>query len=119
MTLETPTHFNGLPICVHCGWPMAGPNEIDRHKTACEHALAGAAAFDLAARLPTLNSTKCGYGTGALTFTIDRELSVTLNCSRYRYPFTLEKVWLLGAMSEDRARDLVRAIAAWRKQAPK
>jgi hypothetical protein len=115
MTLRNTTAFNGLPICQKCGWPMAGQHEIAQHKSDCHYVAAGANAEALAARFPELASTKCGSGTGQLTFKTDRELHVRFQCRDSKTkPFRLEEVWLLDNLTADEAAGLVEAIADWR-----
>jgi hypothetical protein len=116
MTLRNTTAFNGLPICQKCGWPMAGQHEIDQHKSACPYVAAGASAEAIAARFPELVSTKCGYGTGQLTFELDqKKLHVRFRCSNSKTkPFKLEEVWFLDDLTADEAAGLVEAIADWR-----
>lgn len=112
MTLNT-NDSNGLPVCKKCGWAMAGPYEIERHRSACSEVDAGASATALADRFPDLPSTKFGYGTGMLTFVPDDALHVQLQCSRNK-TFQLRDVWLLDDLTADETAALVKAIADWR-----
>jgi hypothetical protein len=114
MTLATDTTFNGLAVCAKCGWPMAGPYEEQRHKTACPYVTLGTSASALAERVDELPSTKFGYGNGQLTFELDKDLHVRLQCNKDG-TFKLDDLWLLDNLTADEAADLVRAIAAWRR----
>jgi hypothetical protein len=111
MTLATGTVYNTLPVCEKCGWPMAGSYEIASHRT-CELVATGRGASALAARFPELRSTKFGYGTAQLTFELDEELHVRLQCNSKT--FQLEDLWLLDKLTADEAAGLVEAIADWR-----
>ena len=115
MTLERNAFFNGLTVCESCGWPIAGLSETERHQTGCPHKAAGASAARLADKLADLRSTKFGYGTDMLTFELDRDLSVRLEC-RKDGTFQLRDLHLLGGLTADEATDLVRQIADWRKR---
>lgn len=110
MTLATKADHD-LPICPKCGWAMAGPHEIETHRT-CKLVAAGKSATTLAARFPKLASTKFGYGGESLTFEVDDDLHLTLQCSNKT--FQLQDLWLLGNLTADEAAGLVKAIATWR-----
>lgn len=114
MTLERNTTYNGLQVCQKCGWPMAGPNEEERHARHCSHVEGGKAAVALAAQFPELRSTKFGYGTDNLTFELDKKMHVRFRCS-HKGTFSLEEVYLLENLTEGQAEALVEAIAAWRR----
>lgn len=114
MTLASATTYHEIPVCEKCGWPMAGPSEIERHRTACPHVAAGASAKDLAERVSELPSTKFGYGGQQLTFEPDKNLHVRFHCNRDD-TFHLREVWLLDDLTTDEAAELLRAIADWRR----
>ena len=114
MALANDTTYNGLRVCDKCGWPMAGSYEEQRHKSACPYVALGASATALAERVDELPSTKFGYGTGQLSFELDKELHVQLQCNKDG-TFKLHEVWLLDELTADEAADLVRSIAAWRR----
>ncbi len=107
--------YNDLPVCIKCGWPMAGPYEIKRHRNDCPHVVAGASASALAARFSDLPSTKFGYGTGQLTFEPDQDLHVSLRCNDDE-TFALCEVWLLDDLTPDEAAGFVKAINDWRRE---
>lgn len=113
MSLVTGTAFLSLPVCDKCGWPMAGLNEIERHRK-CEIVVEGANASALAALFPAVSSTKFGSGTGRLSFDFDEDMHVRFQCSRKR--FRLEEVWLLGDLSPDEAQGIVAVLANWRAE---
>jgi hypothetical protein len=112
MTLEQNTTYNGLIVCKHCGWPLAGARETDLHKEDCPHEKAGASAAALADRFPTIKSTKSGYGTGRLTFIIDKRMLVQFECSS-KGTFQLHDVFCLRDLSANEAASLVKALEAW------
>lgn len=114
MTLITDTTYNGLAVCGKCGWPVAGPYEESQHSGACPYVTIGANACALAERVDELPSTKFGYGTRQLTFEMDENLHVQLECDKDG-TFKLREWWMLDGMTTDEAADLVRAIAAWRR----
>lgn len=111
--LETATSYNGLPVCPKCGWAET-QIAFETHVRTCSNGAAGAAAGELAARVPALKATKFGYGDGFLTFEPDEAMHIRLACMR-NGAFKLEDVWLLDSLSIEEATSLVRAIAAWRR----
>lgn len=113
MSLETATPTRYSPTCPVCGWCVITAS-YEQHVRDCKNATAGAAAVDLAARLPTLRSTKLGYGDQNLTFELDDDMFVLLEC-RSSGAFSLGDVSLFGALSMDEAAGLVTALADWRR----
>jgi hypothetical protein len=112
MTLDRRTTFNSLSVCEKCGWPMAGPYETKQHHDACPLIAEGKTAEALAERCPEPSSTKCGYGSGYLTFELDKELHIRFQCRTKT--FKLEEVWCLSDLSLDEAAELMKLIAGWR-----
>ena len=112
-TVDANAASNGLPVCKKCGWAMAGPYEIQRHREACPHVTAGTTASALAARFAELPSTKFGYGTAQLTFEPDQDLHVRFQCNDDE-TFSLREVWLLDDLTPDEAAAFVEAISTWR-----
>ena len=80
----------------------------------CKHQSQGKSAILLAARLPFVPSTKFGYGTDRLTFTLAKDFAVRLECNR-NGTFSLEDLHLLDNLGPDQAEALVRCLDAWRK----
>lgn len=114
MTLDRAATYNGLKVCTHCGWPMAGPFEEKRHREGCEYVKKGRQASALAARVPNLVSTKFGYGTGELVFTIAPHFTVQVTPNGHG-GFAMREVHLLDTLTEDDAASFVEAIAAWHR----
>lgn len=110
MSLVTGTTFLSLPVCDKCGWPMAGPSEVERHRK-CPLVAAGANATALAANFPGVTSTKFGYGTEALVFDVDKEMHIRFDC--HPRSFSLRDVWILDSLSMDQAHSLVKVLTDW------
>lgn len=108
-----------LAVCAKCGWYEHGPlraHECDPRR--------GAVADKLIAMVPSVPSTKLGYGFGRLAFQLDDRYTVKLNVGsdgrRYRgRPFTIDGIYALGGLSHEAAADLIRTLDAWRKRWPK
>ncbi len=115
MSLEQAESYNGLPVCKHCGWPMAGPYEENRHRSNCEHVKQGEAANKLAMQLPEIRSTKFGYGTDRVVFDLSRSLHVHFEC-RSNGTFSLRELYCLGSITEKDAARLVELIHTWHKE---
>ena len=114
MTLDRRATYNGLPVCKKCGWPTAGIYETKQHQDTCSLVAEGNVARALADRVPDVLSTQCGYGSGKLTFTMDKELHVRFNCRTKT--LKLEEVWCLSDLTLEEAAELVKVIADWRRK---
>lgn len=93
-----------LKVCKECGW-----HKIKHIRHDCEPE-AGAAADHLAAALPSVKSTKLGYGHGRLTFNFDKKHSVTLVVYEEEEMFVVEDLHWRDDLDEAAAVRLVLAL---------
>lgn len=111
-----------LSVCPVCGWYVeAYPPGY--HAQRCIP-IAGRRADALIADVNNKvdrnldDSGKLGYGTACVYFQVDEDTNVRFEVydrKRDPSPFRLREVWLLDSLNHNEARDLVLAIAKWRR----
>ena len=93
-----------MEVCGECGWYLS--NLPDNHECKPRE---GRLATKLMKAVPSVKSTKLGYGDGNVTFAFDKNHAITFRIRRGR--FNVESVFWLDDLTPERAQKLVEALA--------